>query len=98
MIDRLDHYDGVRRDIFRSLQDYAAYGCPTGSFLHAVLTNDLFDACGRADDNNERALPDICRLIYNHLPSDCWGSEKIVAGWLHMHRELREQARADGSR
>jgi len=49
-----------------------------GGFLMAVLTNDLFGAVSRADSDNLAALPDICRYIYNELPSGCWGSRDIV--------------------
>ena len=34
------------------LRRYLAHGIEPGSFLSAVLRNDLIDACGRADDTN----------------------------------------------
>ncbi len=65
-----------------SLDRYAHDRVPTGSFLHAVLTNDLFEAIARADDNNAHCLYDICSYIYNELPSDCHGSVEKVKAWL----------------
>ncbi len=64
------------------LDRYVNDRIPTGSFLYAVLTNDLFEATGRADNNNKGALFQICQYIYNELPSGCWGSPEIVKEWL----------------
>lgn len=65
-----------------SLKRYAEEHCPTGDFLYAVLTNDLFGAFGRADRENTFAMQDICAFIYNEIPSACWGSKEIVRKWL----------------
>ena len=67
-----------------SLAAYARDKCPTGGFLYAVLTNDLFEAIGRADDFNRAALFDICNYIYNELPLSCWGSKDKVKQWLSL--------------
>lgn len=53
-----------------------------GSFLTAVLSNDLFGAVWRADRENLQALENICRFIYSDMPADSWGSPERVAGWL----------------
>ncbi len=65
-----------------SLDRYVNDRIPTGSFLYAVLTNDLFEATGRADSSNEVALFQICQYIYNELPSGCWGGPERVKEWL----------------
>ena len=65
-----------------SLDKYVNEKIPTGGFLLAVLTNDLFEAVERADIDNKKALNDICRYIYNEMPSACWGSPQIVKKWL----------------
>ncbi|WP_310473844.1 hypothetical protein [Sandarakinorhabdus sp.] len=56
-------------------------GIPPGSFLLAVLTNDLREACGRADDFNRTRLFDLVRFLYNHAPRGCWGSQHAVEAW-----------------
>ncbi len=53
-----------------------------GGFLVAVLSNDLFGAVGRADSENLAALADICRYVYNELPSSCWGSKDKIWAWV----------------
>ena len=73
-----------------SLLRYANSGIPTGGFLYYVLSNDLFGAIGRADENNIMALHDICSYIYNKMPSTCWGSREIVGEWLERFRSKRE--------
>jgi hypothetical protein len=66
-----------------SLDRYVEHRIPTGGFLRAVLTNDLFGAVSRADQYNVVAIPDIVKYIYNQLPAGCWGSEEIVDRWLN---------------
>jgi len=41
-----------------------------GSFLKAVVDNDLGGAIGRADELNQRALSLYVRFLYNVAPSD----------------------------
>lgn len=80
--------DAIRRGIFAWVSD----GRPPGSFLTAVLCNDLKEACARADDHNRYALFDIVFYLYNECPSLCWGSYEKVDAWEKKHAELRAQA------
>jgi len=73
--------------IKESLDEYAANGRPTGGFLYAVLSNDLMEAVGRADETNRFLLFDICSYIYNHMPISCHGSREKVDNWLEEHRK-----------
>ena len=65
-----------------TIDRYVQSRIPTGGFLYAVLTNDLFEAVGRADRYNRPALFDICNYIYNEIPYNCWGSKEAVEKWL----------------
>ena len=65
-----------------ALQRYVEAKIEPGSFLTAVLCNDLFTAMGKADMFNQRALHAICMYIYNEVPGNCWGSKEIVNDWL----------------
>ena len=69
--------------ILEALQRYIEYGCQPGGFVTAVLTNNLFDAAVRADDESLKALPEIARHIYNNFPAEAWGSEAIVKKWMN---------------
>jgi len=53
-----------------------------GGFLKAVISNDLKNAVGRADDENIQNLPAYVSYFYNEAPSLCWGSVKKMDEWL----------------
>lgn len=61
---------------------YVEHGIQPGSFLTAVLSNDLMRALGRADDINLHALPAYGRFLYNDAPSWCFGSPEKVEAWI----------------
>lgn len=65
---------------------YIEHGIPPGSFLEAVLENDLKAAVGRADDINMRNIPAYIGYLYNEAPRGCWGSPKIVEAWINQKR------------
>ncbi len=58
-----------------------------GSFLTAVLENDLMEACARADHINLRRLHDFCLFLYNFAPGGCHGSPEKVRAWLERKGE-----------
>ena len=53
-----------------------------GSFLTAVICNDLCGAVGQADDWNIRNIPAYVAYFYNEAPSTCWGSRAKMEAWL----------------
>lgn len=69
-------------NIKHSLELYVEHKLPTGGFLEAVLSNDLFGAFGKADDFNKRIMNEIVLYVYNEIPSTCWGSKEKVEAWL----------------
>jgi hypothetical protein len=72
-----------------ALQRYFEYGLPPGSFLTAVLQNDLMGALAKADEYNKEALQDICSLVYWEFPEQAYGSEyKVLA---YMSQKLAER-------
>lgn len=78
--------------IKEAIDRYVDTGCPTGSFLYAVFTNDLFEACARADMYNGPTLQEICKYIYNWTPAICCGSKMNVENWIRLHKEDPGQA------
>jgi hypothetical protein len=60
---------------------YIERGIPGGSFMNAVLSNDLMGAFGRADDINSAAMFNICCFIRNEAPMGCHGSAEQVHEW-----------------
>jgi hypothetical protein len=69
------------RRVQSSLEAYVR-GLPPGSFVRAVLSNDLNEAIARADDVNIHALPHIVAYVREHLPAVAWGSSEKVNRWL----------------
>ena len=61
---------------------YVMQGIEPGSFLSAVLENDLKGAFGRADYTNKGRIEDYLRFFYSHVPAIAWGSPAIVWAWI----------------
>lgn len=78
------HYNGfvARADMIEALIRYAVYRVPLGDFLTAVVSNDMMEACGRADENNARNLPAFCAYLYNEMPAGSFRSEEAYIAWL----------------
>jgi hypothetical protein len=68
---------------------YIDKGIPPGDFLTAVISNDLREACGRADDENRYLLWDYMVFFYNEAPSESWGSPEKMKAWVAMHAKVR---------
>jgi hypothetical protein len=84
------------RRILEALARYAELHIQPGSFLTAVLENNLAEALLTADVDSLAALPEINRLIARHLPTPCYGSREKVAAWLGSERdELLRRANAN---
>lgn len=65
-----------------AVERYLFHRIEPGSFLCAVLENNLKEAVARADSINRAALSDIVIFITNGLPSVCHGNPTKVAAWL----------------
>ena len=61
---------------------YIEKGIEPGSFLTAVLSNNLIESFGRADSINSERIRDYCQFLYQHAPRDCWGSLKRIDEWI----------------
>jgi len=75
-------YDKIRPDIRAALARYAREHSGVGGFLRAVLSNDLMEALGRADDENRAAIWEICLYVHNEMPSLCHGSPERYKEWI----------------
>lgn len=74
----------VPQHLLAALRRYAINHEPTGSFLHAVLANDLMRAVAHADEYSTAALSAIVAYVFNCLPMACWGSPENVREWLSI--------------
>jgi hypothetical protein len=73
-----------------ALCDYVSSGKPVGSFLQAVIDNDLKSAVLRADAQNTRQLAFIIKALWNYAPPGCWGKPGCYMEWLAIKRGERK--------
>ena len=71
----------ISESVLMSIRNHVNHGIQCGSFLHAVLCNDLCGAVQKADMDNRKALPLIVSFIINHIPAECHGSPAKVDAW-----------------
>ena len=79
-----------------AIERYITHGIPPGSFLLAVIDNNLQEAIARADDENLRNLPAFVAFFYKETPLSCWGSPDIRRAWMakkqqEMHVAPKEE-------
>lgn len=67
--------DGVVNFVFDGLEP--------GSFLYAVLCNDLKHSVINADQNNKGLIVEWALLMYNGVPVECQGNTERVAAWIN---------------
>ena len=73
------------------IKDYVEHGYDPGSFLSAVICNNLREAVNRADDGNMRNLPAFVIFLCNNTPAGCWGSKRNMEWWIREKRQEREE-------
>ena len=74
------------------MQRYIEHGIAPGSFLSAVLSNDLMGALGKADEVNRAQIFDICVFLYNEAPAGCYGSAAKFKAWRGINAEKEAQS------
>jgi hypothetical protein len=102
---RPEDYHRIPELTMEALRRYVECRIRPGGFLVAVLSNDLFEAIGRADAENLEALPAIVGYIHGELPGGCWGSPERYHDWLtppppcpHCGQAVQAEGRAVLSR
>jgi hypothetical protein len=74
-----------------TIDGYVKHRWRPGSFVQAVLENDLMSAMGQADEQNRRDIFEICMYVYNEIPGSCHGSPERVRTWLKGKPEGDEE-------
>jgi hypothetical protein len=72
----------MREPIYR----YVNHGVKPGSFLCAVIDNDLLNAVGCADFENLQCLAAFVGYFHNEAPSACHGSREKREAWLEKFK------------
>jgi hypothetical protein len=77
------------------LVNYIVHHVSAGSFMMALLSNDLKGAFSRADLVNSMRMRDWVMFLYNEAPLECWGSEDRVTQWL-SERQVESECERTG--
>lgn len=85
-------YDRIPATTIETLERWVSHGYEPGSFVTAVLKNDLYGACRNADQENAAALYEIVCWLVNKAPMGCWGSAANVSEWATLKRDERNAA------
>ena len=80
-------YPMIPDDTLEGIMVYVKHHRRPGSFLRAVLSNDLAKTVYSADNNDLRALVEIVKFIMWEIPSAAWGSKEQVNQWLSANEE-----------
>jgi hypothetical protein len=68
--------------IVAAIDRFVEHRIAPGSFVRAVLCNDLAGVFRAGDDDSLRGLRDIMRYIHWEIPGGCHGSKSKVENWL----------------
>ena len=78
-------YNGLPESLRGGTGRWIESGVQPGSFLMAVICNNLKEAFARADDDNRRDLFHIVGWFYNEAPMPCWGSVSRARNWAERY-------------
>lgn len=65
-----------------SIFNYLVHGLPPGSFVTALLENNLYGAASAADNFNFENLGTVALVVSIHMPMTACGSHEAVSDWL----------------
>lgn len=72
------------------LQLYLESGVRPGSFLSAVLCNNLMGAVACADETNINRLPGYIRFLHNYVDPRAFGNEANFRAWMERRKKERK--------
>jgi hypothetical protein len=72
---------GIPHHLRGGLVRYFSDGILPGSFLQAVLCNDLREAIVHGNPGSEHALRPLSTFLAYHAPDVAWGSREKVLAW-----------------
>lgn len=64
------------------MRRYIEHGIRPGSFLCAVLRNDLLGAAVQGDAVNRQLLSSYADFLRVHAPYACYGSSEALESWI----------------
>ena len=89
-------YNELPEHIREGVRNWLEAGITPGSFLRALLRNDLFQTVLRADDINRAELLHIIRWFVQYAPEGSYGSAKVFSQWPMYLKALERQEASHG--
>jgi hypothetical protein len=84
-----EDYSLIPDRVMNNLLQYVEGNEAPGGFLFAVLSNNLFESIGRADNEMQPLIPLLVKFISWKIPYGCHGSPDIVKAW--MEKKYKEK-------
>ena len=75
-----------------ALKRYFEHGLPPGSFLTAIICNDLHRAVGCADSFNLPLIPEYVKFMVNEVPGNAWGNAETMRSWMNQQRNQHKES------
>jgi len=79
--DAAEHLNAIPKHMHDAVARWITRGIEPGSFLRAVICNDLAGAVLMADEDNLIALRSWVLFFYDCAPSGCWRSPENFREW-----------------
>lgn len=76
-------YELLPESLREGAQRYIEQRIKPGSFLTAVIENNLLDATAHADSTNKLLLREIVLWWHWEAPGGCWGIREAMQRWLN---------------
>ena len=84
-------YSGLPESLKGGMKRYLEYGIQPGSFLTAVIENNLSESFAFADEDNRFLLFHIVNWFCNKVPMQCWKSRENRIAWQEEQQKNREK-------
>lgn len=82
-------YSGLPKSLREGARLWIEEGIGPGSFLRAVIDNNLLEACCQASRENLEHIVDITKWWYIEAPAHCWGTKGKADEWAKARAKER---------
>lgn len=89
-----NHDTYVPDNLRDGIKAYIETGRPVGSFLAAIICNDLKGAVFSGHPGILINIPSIVRWFWNYAPSSCHGNENNYRGWTDARQKDMQERKS----
>jgi len=81
------NYFLIPEHMINPVKRYLERGLRPGSFLTAILENNLVESVAQADNINITQIVQWANFLWNEMPAFSWGSKENVEAWIKKKKE-----------